>query len=185
MNRAFQGSDTNPRTTDPYVGIGGATLSLSELSTPLSTALPYSLNVAGDSGTIGFSNPGYWGIEVQAQLYNGSFYVSGAYSGNFTASLVSDITNDTLASTIIASKSVDGNFTQHVYELEPESPASDSNNSLVITFDSSLASSLDFNLISLFPPTYNDRPNGMRVDLMETLKALSPSFLRMPGGNNM
>lgn len=29
------------------------------------------------------------------------------------------------------------------------------------------------------------RPNGMRRDLMEKLKALNPSYLRIPGGNNM
>ncbi len=39
--------------------------------------------------------------------------------------------------------------------------------------------SLDFNLISLFPPTYNNRPNGMRVDLMEAIAELNPvSFPR-------
>lgn len=34
--------------------------------------------------------------------------------------------------------------------------------------------SLDFNLISLFPPTWNNRPNGMRRDLMQALKDLGP-----------
>jgi len=32
-------------------------------------------------------------------------------------------------------------------------------------------------------PTYNNRPNGNRVDLMETLAAMKPAFLRLPGGN--
>jgi alpha-N-arabinofuranosidase len=38
-------------------------------------------------------------------------------------------------------------------------------------------------LVSLFPPTYHDRPNGNRVDLMEKLAAMHPKFLRFPGGN--
>lgn len=38
--------------------------------------------------------------------------------------------------------------------------------------------SLDFNLISLFPPTWNDRPNGMRRDLMQALHDLGPVSLR-------
>jgi len=42
------------------------------------------MNVAGGSGTVGFSNPGYWGISVKVQNYQGSFYVKGSYSGNFT-----------------------------------------------------------------------------------------------------
>lgn len=33
---------------------------------------------------------------------------------------------------------------------------------------------LDFNLISLFPPTYKDRPNGLRVDLAQVLEAYHP-----------
>ena len=39
------------------------------------------------------------------------------------------------------------------------------------------------NLVSLFPPTYKDRPNGNRIDLMEKLAAMKPAFLRLPGGN--
>ena len=38
-------------------------------------------------------------------------------------------------------------------------------------------------LVSLFPPTYKNRPNGNRVDLMELLAAMKPGFLRFPGGN--
>ena len=43
--------------------------------------------------------------------------------------------------------------------------------------------SLWLSLVSLFPPTYNDRPNGLRPDLMELLGGLKPAFLRFPGGN--
>ena len=38
-------------------------------------------------------------------------------------------------------------------------------------------------LVSLFPPTYKNRPNGNRVDLMELFAAMKPAFLRFPGGN--
>jgi alpha-N-arabinofuranosidase len=37
--------------------------------------------------------------------------------------------------------------------------------------------------VSLFPPTYMNRPNGLRPDLMEKMAAMQPGFLRMPGGN--
>ena len=40
-----------------------------------------------------------------------------------------------------------------------------------------------FNLVSLFPPTYNNRPNGNRTDLMQMLVDMKPKFLRFPGGN--
>ena len=37
--------------------------------------------------------------------------------------------------------------------------------------------------VSLMPPTYNDRPNGARIDLMKRLAGMHPAFLRLPGGN--
>ncbi len=37
--------------------------------------------------------------------------------------------------------------------------------------------------MSLFPPTYHNRPNGFRIDLMEKMAAMHPAFLRFPGGN--
>ena len=40
-----------------------------------------------------------------------------------------------------------------------------------------------FNFVSLFPPTYNDRPNGNRIDIMQLLRDMKPTFLRLPGGN--
>ncbi|MHB1839400.1 MAG: alpha-L-arabinofuranosidase C-terminal domain-containing protein, partial [Acidobacteriaceae bacterium] len=40
-----------------------------------------------------------------------------------------------------------------------------------------------FSLVSLFPPTYDNTPNGNRIDLMEKLAAMHPAFLRLPGGN--
>ena len=40
-----------------------------------------------------------------------------------------------------------------------------------------------FSMVSLFPPTYNNRPNGNRIDLMEKMAAMHPTFLRFPGGN--
>jgi alpha-L-arabinofuranosidase len=35
----------------------------------------------------------------------------------------------------------------------------------------------------MFGPTYNNRPNGLRPDLMEMMVALKPKFLRFSGGN--
>jgi alpha-N-arabinofuranosidase len=40
-----------------------------------------------------------------------------------------------------------------------------------------------FSLVSLFPPTYNNRPNGNRPDIMQLLADMKPAFLRFPGGN--
>lgn len=42
---------------------------------------------------------------------------------------------------------------------------------------------VDLDLLSLFPAdTYQERPNGMRRDIAEIIAALSPKFMRFPGG---
>lgn len=188
QNRAFQGSTEFPSTLEPWVPLGGAIFTLQNTSTPLSAALPTSINVASSSNstnsTIGLLNPGWWGIDVKPQIYNGSFWVLGSYEGNFTVKLQSNLTNEVFASLDVLSASQAGKWVEHTFELAPTTAAPNSNNTFTLEFDSS-AGPLNFNLISLFPPTYNSRPNGNRPDLMEALKDLSPSFFRIPGGNNM
>ncbi|PSR90718.1 alpha-L-arabinofuranosidase A [Coniella lustricola] len=187
QNRAFQGSTTYPSTIDPWTAVGGAALALDNTSVPLSSALPTSLAVtASADGIAGISNPGWWGIDVLASsTYSGSFWVLGDYAGNFTARLVSDTANTTLASATIAGPAVADSWTQFTYELQPSADAPSINNSLVVTFDATSGETLNFNLISLFPPTYKDTPNGNRVDLMEALAALNTKHFRIPGGNNL
>ncbi|KAF4553728.1 Alpha-L-arabinofuranosidase C-terminal domain-containing protein 2 [Elsinoe fawcettii] len=182
QNRAFQYSRSFPVSTAHYFPINGASLSIQQLEAPLSEALPASMRVSGTNGTgkIGFKNEGYWGMDVRPQTYTGSFWVKGAYEGSFTAALQSNLTDEIFASVDIESKSVEGEWTEHTFELVPEKVAPSSNNSLAITFD---AATLDFNLISLFPPTYKNRKNGLRTDIAEALAEMNPSFLRFPGGN--
>lgn len=187
QNRAFQANSSASATTTPWGPIGGASLSISE-DNPLSSALPYSVKVTPGSGssTAGILNPGWWGINVVPQVYTGSFYVYGVYNGSFTVALQSNLTSDTFASKEIPSTSTGAGWTQYNFTLNPPRPAPNSNNTFTITYDTSGASEpLQFNLISLFPPTFNGRANGLRIDLMETFQALSPSFLRLPGGNNL
>ncbi|HEV2214645.1 MAG TPA: alpha-L-arabinofuranosidase C-terminal domain-containing protein, partial [Terracidiphilus sp.] len=59
--------------------------------------------------------------------------------------------------------------------------AASANNHLVLTV--AHPGSLWLSLVSLFPPTYKNTPNGNRIDLMEKLAAMHPQFLRFPGGN--
>jgi alpha-L-arabinofuranosidase len=143
--------------------------------------------IAEGTGIVALVNEGWWGIEVKPQTYTGSFYARGAYDGQFIASLQSTTSGNTLAVTNVTSKSVANSWMQHNFTMNPMSAASDTNNTFSIAYDATAASdgTLNFNLISLFPPTYNDRPNGLRADLMEAQKGMAPSFLRFPGGNNI
>lgn len=127
--------------------MNGAGLSLKNLSTPLSEALKTSLHVAtnASAGRVGFYNDGYWGMDVKVQKYTGSFWVKGAYEGEFIASLQSNITNQTFGSVEIKSNSVADQWTEHEFELTPEKDAPNSNNTFAITFDPAVC-----------PPRYPD-----------------------------
>lgn len=137
------------------------------------------------SGIIGISNVGFWGFPVVAGWeYKGSFWVSGGLDGNVTVCLTSiDNTQYAEASVEVASSS---EWTQYNYTFSPSVSAPNSNNTLNFTFAASdLKGSANFQLLSLFPPTYNNRPNGNRIDLMQAMDALKPKLFRAPGGNNV
>ncbi|MDE7326445.1 MAG: hypothetical protein K2N63_09230, partial [Lachnospiraceae bacterium] len=67
------------------------------------------------------------------------------------------------------------------YELILKASSTVSRNlSLAVTIDTGSAA---IDMVSLFPKdTYKGRENGLRKDLAEKLEALSPAFLRFPGG---
>ena len=118
--------------------------------------------------------------------YDGSFYISGDFSGNITAALVSNTTGQTYAEASVEVSSTSTKWSQCHYMFQPTGDAPDSNNTLQFTMSASdVKGPLNFNLLSLFPPTYNNRPNGLRIDLMEAMAELKPSFFRAPGGNNV
>lgn len=69
QNRAFQGSDLHPSTLDPWAAVGSAEIALDNSSSPLSSALPTSVQVtASADGTVGIKNPGWWGSKSRRFL---------------------------------------------------------------------------------------------------------------------
>jgi len=73
------------------------------------------------------------------------------------------------------------NWAQYSVTLKTNSVALTEDARFVITAGS--PGTLWLNQVSLFPPTYHNRPNGNRIDLMQKMAALKPGFLRLPGGN--
>jgi alpha-L-arabinofuranosidase len=149
-----------------------------------SAALPNSLKLTVDqadaSDRAGVENEGYWGILVTPNTeYKGSFYARSDSSAAVTVRLINDDTAKAAAQAVVSA--VTGDWKKYDFTLRTGSVPASITNHLVITVDK--PGSLWINLISLFPPTYNDRPNGFRIDLMEKLAAMHPNFLRFPGGN--
>ncbi|KAK5129202.1 hypothetical protein LTR08_003752 [Meristemomyces frigidus] len=186
QNRAFQGDNIFPKSLDFWNALGGAKLSLQNLTTPLSAALPTSMQVTGgNDSTIGFSNVGFWGFPAIAGWeYKGSFWVEGDLDGNVTVCLAGD--DNVAYAEASVEVSTSSKWTQYNYTFSPTVSAPNSNNTLNFTFAASdLTGAVNFNLLSLFPPTYKNRENGLRVDLMDAMADLHPAFFRMPGGNNV
>jgi len=150
-----------------------------------SAALPRSFKVSVTSATeaapAGVQNDGYWGIPVRPLTsYSGSFYAKTDSAGvPITVSLVNDETGATAASATVTGLS--GEWKQYTFTLKTAQVPVTANNHLLLTI--ARPATVWFNLVSLFPPTYHDRVNGNRIDLMEKLAAMNPKFLRLPGGN--
>ncbi|CDO70623.1 hypothetical protein BN946_scf184748.g21 [Trametes cinnabarina] len=161
---------------------------------PVSNALPNSLQFSvpsGATGQVGFSNEGFWGINVNSSwTYNASFFfrfpTASGFSGALTVGLQTS-SGKVLAQTSTQVHGSTTKWTQVNLKLRPTASASDVNNSFFVTIDGAAAAgqTINFALFSLFPPTFKNRPNGMRIDIAETLAEMGPAFFRFPGGNNL
>jgi len=170
----------------------------------LTTCLRLLVDTSG--GRAGIANEGYWGIPVLPNTtYNASFYIKGTDSKPFpprpwdpkptvTVPVIADNTAGPITVSIESNdgKTVYASGTINLvkstfwkkYELKLTTAAG-----IAPTTDARFVISTNrtgvyyFNLVSLFPPTYHNRPNGNRIDLMKLLADMKPRFLRFPGGN--
>lgn len=166
-------------------GTGLATVTVDTAEGP-SAALPHSARLevtrADARSPAGLLNEGYWGIAVRPNTrYSGSFFAKSKAGGSPSVriALVADTSGQVLASTsaVVAGPG----WKEYKFELQSGNVAASSTNHLELTVDR--PATLWLQLVSLFPPTYHERPNGNRIDIMEKLAAMRPSFLRFPGGN--
>ncbi len=150
------------------------------------TALTSSLRLdaKGGGGKIGVANDGFWGIPVKPNTqYKASFYARGSdeVKGPLTVAIESNDGATTYASATIPEIGKD--WKKYTATLKTGDVKETADARFVISTAGDKTGSVWFSLVSLFPPTYHDQPNGFRVDLMEKLAELKPSFLRFPGGN--
>jgi alpha-N-arabinofuranosidase len=165
------------------------------------------LTVEKADGKVGVANEGYWGIPVRpSTTYHASFYIKGtarkdpprwSWEPKDSKPSLPEIENNTAGPVTVSIESNDGktvyatgtiNLEKSIYWKKYEvnlTTAAD----VTPTKDARFVISTNrvgvyyFNLVSLFPPTYNNQPNGFRVDLMQMLVNMKPKFLRFPGGN--
>ncbi|MGI4820372.1 MAG: alpha-L-arabinofuranosidase C-terminal domain-containing protein [Janthinobacterium lividum] len=133
----------------------------------------------GAEGEAGIENEGFRGMGVkQGSEYNLSFYARrgpGSVAG-LTAVLVGE-KGEVLAQAPVTGFS--NEWKQYKAVLRPSGTQNKAHLKLVLNG----TGTVDLDVVSLFPKdTWNNRPNGLRTDLVQLLKDMKPGFLRFPGG---
>jgi alpha-N-arabinofuranosidase len=151
-------------------------------SAALTQSAKLEVTKADANSRAGLLNEGYWGIAVRPNTrYAGSFYAKSSSEGPLTVriELIADQSGQVLASASVPV--VGAEWKAYKFEMRSGQVTPSAENHIELTVDR--PATLWLQLVSLFPPTYHGRPNGNRVDIMEKLAAMHPSFLRFPGGN--
>ena len=182
-NRSFKEDAKEPVHWQLVQEQGGTGAMSLDPSQPFNDAIPTSLKLTvTKAGRVGIANEGFWGIPVKPNTrYRASFYAKAGegFAGPVGVALVS---ND--GATVHASAQVPrvtGSWKKYEVILTTRAAKPSAENRLVLSTAS--AGTVWFSMVSLFPPTFNNRPNGNRKDIMQLLADMKPAFLRFPGGN--
>ena len=175
------------------IGSGGIASPKGEIAVhsedPLNSGNPHYLRVKDYAPGLGLTNGGYRGMGIkEGAEYRFSAWVRispGSSDGTSgPKSIRASITTPAgpYSTKEIGSGKLDG-FTSgwHRYEATIRATATADHASLTLTFDE--PGTLDIDMVSLYPvDTWNQRPNGLRKDIVQLLADLHPGFLRFPGG---
>ena len=139
------------------------------------------LDVEKTGSRIGVANDGYWGIPVHPNTtYTASFYAKASISSPVTLSIES--IDGKIVYAKAQSKAIGSDWQQYQLTLSTAADVKPTANTRFV-ISTTEAGKYWFSLVSLFPPTYKNTPNGNRPDIMKLLADMKPSFLRFPGGN--
>lgn len=141
------------------------------------------LNVESSGTPVGVENGGYWGIPVKPQTtYRCSFYAKTTSNDSSPLTVCIESNDGKIIYAQAEVTGITGEWKQYKTTLTTSKDVEITDKArFVITTKGK--GTYWFNLVSLFPPTFNNRPNGNRPDIMKMLADMKPSFLRFPGGN--
>jgi alpha-L-arabinofuranosidase len=148
----------------------------------LSHSMKLTVREASAGNEAGLTNPGYWGYGMRPDTtYSGSLYarVTDGGIGPITVRMVDNATGAVVAQAQVEVRP--GGWARYEYKLKTGKIAPSTAHHLEFTVQH--PGTVWLQLVSLMQPTFNDRPNGNRIDLMQRMAAMHPKFLRLPGGN--
>jgi alpha-N-arabinofuranosidase len=141
-----------------------------------------SLRLTVSTAPAGVANTGYWGIPVRPNTTYRVRILARAetnFVGPVTVSIISEDGRTVYAKRRFTGLTTD--WRKFETTLNTGRVPTTAQARFTITLDR--PGTVWLGLVSLFPPTWNNRPNGLRKDLMQMLLDLNPKFLRFPGGN--
>ena len=180
-NRSFEDSDNAIPTWRTSASNGASITSQLVSKALLNNAQGKALQItvkADKAATASLINEGFWGINaVQGRTYKLSLFAKGNYKGGLKARLISADGKTVYAETIVDA-AIGKKWNKYTAELTAN--ANDPKAQFELVFDGKGTVTLD--VVSLFPPTFMNRPNGLRPDLAQLLYNIRPKFVRFPGG---
>lgn len=133
------------------------------------------------SGSVGIANGGYWGIKLENnKLYRVSFWArtDPGYTGSLNATLES---NEGAVYAQSADLKSSSGWRHYTCELTTRGITNVSAANRFVIYASS-PGNVYLDVITVMPPTWKERPNGLRPDLAEKLAALKLKYIQFPGG---
>ena len=182
QNRAFLDNATTPVHWSPINVAAIAIDPANPLNDELTNSLRVMVTQADGKNPAGVANDGYWGIPVQPKAtYRATIFAKadGGFTGPVTISIVGDDNHKIYAAEKLFG--LTANWNKFEVTLKTGRVQSTAKAHVAITL--AQPGTIWLGMVSLFPPTWNDQPNGFRKDLMRMMVDLHPKFLRMPGGN--
>lgn len=174
-NRSFE---DNASTAEFWSKVGSATLSLTT-ENMMNTVQEHALKVTTTADGDGIRNSGFFGVSYEENTdYKLSFWIrsDNDWKGTITAKLINNRRKEIGATAV----EVETTTEWKKYTATITSTATSATGFFDLIFDGEAEVMLD--MVSLFPPTFKDRENGMRRDMAQMLADIKPKFMRFPGG---
>ncbi|MBR3480954.1 MAG: carbohydrate binding domain-containing protein [Prevotella sp.] len=189
-NRSFEdgpryGAPADMQGWKPY-GYNGSTIdarlvqpskTVKLLNSAQQNALELTIN-ATPANAVRLENEGFWGINaVQGRTYRLSLWLKGNYKGTIKARLFNS--KNLYAETTVSADAIKlKEWTKYSAVLTAND--NDPKARFALVFDG--VGTVQLDVVSLFPPTFKNRENGLRPDLANMLWQMHPRFMRFPGG---
>lgn len=181
-NRSFENSDE----PEHWKKVGGGVTMNVTTKDLLNSAQHHALDVkVGGASKMfpqGIANEGYWGMSFKKDsTYTLTFFVKsldGKAARNITARLVSADGKTLCGEVKVLGKLNKNGWTKLSAKIKATATTPTGQLQLLASADGEML----IDVVSLFPYTWKNRPNGLRPDLAQLLADTHPRFLRFPGG---